>query len=459
MARTFHRFDIIIIGGGTAGLSAMQEARKHTDNIVLIDSSPGGTTCARLGCMPAQSLVHAANLYHSRLKMADTGIRGTENLKPDIAAILRQVRDKRDYFVASVQEGLEKLKTQIIDGVAQLEKPSTVRLEGQLLHGKAVIIATGSTPNIPAFLKGFEDRIITTDTLFEQKNLPKRMGVLGLGPVGLELAQALARLGISVTAINNDAMIGGISDTDIAAEAMALMEKEMRIWIDPNVKISKTDDGILLKNSDGQVREVDKLLVCTGRVPQLGSLNLKKAGVPVDNEGNPHYNRFTMQIGDLPLYIAGDATDEMAILHEASDEGKRAGYHAATGNTKPGGRKVPLKIVFTDPNIALVGDSLHSMRHGNTIIGEISFADLGRATIEDERKGKIRIYADADGTLLSCELLAPQGEHLAHLIASAIEHGFTAKQMLRMPFYHPTMEEGVKKALASIVKQIKKKAT
>lgn len=456
MVRTYHTFDVIVIGGGTAGLSAFEEASEHTDNILLIHDGPLGTTCARTGCMPSKSFVHAAKLYHDRLRMKDAGIKGTEHLEPDIPSILNIVRQKRHHFVSGVRDWVKKYEPHILHGKARLESTTKIRVSGRLLHAKSIIIATGSSPHIPDVYKEFSDKIVTTDSLFELKDLPARMAVIGLGPVGLELAQALARLGIDVTAITKDQDIGSIADNDIANKVLSVLKEDMNVWMGAKPGISRTGEALQIEVGK-KTAEVDLILMATGRKPNLASLGLKRLGVPMDGEGVPHFNRHTMQVPGFPLYLAGDATDERAILHEAADEGKRAAYHAIMGEKQYNKRKVPLSIIFTHPNIAVIGDSGYAMRRNGVLIGEASFEDQGRAKLENQNKGKIRIAADEqDGTLRSCELMAPEGEHLAHLMAMAMEQRLTAAEMLEMPFYHPTLEEALRTALNQIEQQRKK---
>lgn len=457
MGRTIHVFDLIIIGGGTAGLSALHEGMSHTDNILLIHDGPTGTTCARTGCMPSKALIHAAHLYHDRGKMSDAGIKGTEGLSPDIPAILKQVQNKRNYFVDNMREKMSRYQAHILNGRARLESPTKVRACGRLLHAKNIIIATGSSPYVPDEFLELGDKVITTDNLFEQKDLPSRMGVIGLGPVGLEMAQALARLGIEVTAVSDNQHIGGIADKDISNKIVSLLKQDMAVWMGVKPDIALAGDSLLLRGKDQNMVEVDKILVAAGRRPNLDSLGLKRIGVPMDSEGVPHFNRNTMQINGFPIFLAGDATDERAVLHEAIDEGTRAAQYALGDKNTYMQRRVPLSIIFTHPNIAVVGDSSYALRRNGVLVGEASFTDQGRATIENDNEGKIRISAnEEDGMLRSCEMMAPDGEHLAHLMAFAIERRLTAAEMLEMPYYHPTIEEALKSAVQSIEQQREK---
>lgn len=456
MARTYHTFDLIIIGDGSAGISALREARKHTDNVIMISGGPSGTTCARTGCMPSKALIHAAKLYDSHKKMPQAGIMGAEQLTPDIPSILENVRQKRDKFVRYVSDEIEEFNEHIVKGFARFESPTTLRVGDRLYHTKATVIATGSDPFIPEKYSKFRPHLITTDTLFERKDLPARMAVIGLGAVGLEMSQAFAKLNIDITAISLDERIGVVSDPKINEIIKKALAEDMRLWLDTDPNIKKTADGLLLHTPTKETL-VDAIFIATGRTPNLSRLGLNKIGVDTNGSGVPRFNRYTMKIPGYPIYMAGDVTDEHALLHEAVDEGRRAAFHALKDQVKDSPRYAQVEIIFTKPVIAIVGDTDYAMRHDTTITGEVDFKDQGRAKIEDENFGKIRLFADEnEGYFRGAEIMAPAAEHLAHFLAMALTQRMTIKEILKTPFYHPSLEEGLKSALDDAAAKTKK---
>lgn len=447
MARTFHTFDLIIIGDGSAGLSALKEARKYTDNVILIAGGPSGTTCARVGCMPSKALIHSAKLYNSHKKMHEAGILGAEQLSPDIPLVLENVRNQRDSFVKHVKGETEDYREHIVKGFARFESPTAIRVGDRLYHTKATVIATGSQPDIPEKYARFRQYVITTDTLFERKDLPKRLAVIGLGAVGLEMSQAFAELNIDVTAISLEDKIGVVSDPKINDTIKKALAEDMRVWLDTDPELKKTADGLLLHTPTKETL-VDGLFIATGRTPKLNRMGLSKIGVDTNGSGVPRFNRYTMQIPGYPIYMAGDATDERAILHEAVDEGRRAAYHAIHDEVKDSPRYPQMQIIFTKPVIAVVGDTEYAMRHDSTIVGEVDFKDQGCAKIENENFGKIRLFAEKSGGYFrGAEIMAPAAEHLAHFLSLALSQRLSVEEMLETPFYHPTLEEGLKTAL------------
>ncbi len=156
-----------------------------------------------------------------------------------------------------------------------------------------------------------------------------------------------------------------------------------------------------------------------------------------------------------PIFIAGDASDFIPLLHEAADEGRIAGKNAARvalgKPVKAGLRRAPISVMFTDPQIGIVGGGFGSLQPGSFAIGRVNFEDQGRARILGRNKGLINVYAEtATGRFLGAEMLAPGGEHLAHLLAWALQNRMTVEQMLEMPYYHPVLEEGVRTALHDV---------
>jgi dihydrolipoamide dehydrogenase len=162
-----------------------------------------------------------------------------------------------------------------------------------------------------------------------------------------------------------------------------------------------------------------------------------------------------MQIADLPIFIAGDANGEAAILHEAVDEGHIAGFNAARDKAHCFRRRVPMAITFTDPNIAAVGRTYRKLEGEDFVIGRYDFSTQSRARMSGANKGLLQIYVGKkEGAVLGAEMAAPAGEHLAHLLAMAIDRKMTVFDLLTLPFYHPTIEEGLRTATREASKKL-----
>ncbi len=448
--------DVAILGSGTAGLNAMGQVRRAGKSFILINGGEPGTTCARVGCMPSKALIQVAEDYHKRTHLGRYGVDGHQDLTLDAHQALEHVRHIRDILV-------DRVLTNSTDGMApalfiqdyaRLLEPTLIDVGGQRIRAGAVVIATGSRPLVPAAWQGFGDRLITSDDIFELETLPASLAVIGLGTIGLELGQSLRRLGVEVTGFDQLETLGGITDPEVLAQAMDIIGKEFPLHLGQPARI-EAEGGMLRVSAGDQSVLVDKVLCCIGRVPNVEGLGLENLGVPLDRRGLPAFDNRTMRVGDLPVYLAGDVDGERPILHEAGDEGKIAGFNAAQGGNAAFRRKTPLAINFCDPNICAVGARFSELDPATTAIGQIRFAPVGRALVMGQTKGLLRIYADkASGRLLGSEMIGPKGENLSHLICWSIELGLTAGQMLRLPFYHPVIEEALQAALYDLYRQV-----
>lgn len=443
-------YDVIIIGAGTAGLSAVRVVRKHTDNFLLVDTGPYGTTCARVGCMPSKALIETANAWAVARSLAASGAGAGAGMVPDVAAVLQDVRDQRDHYVGGVLGQLKALRDRSITGPARFLGPDLIGIDGSRYSARSIIVATGSRPVLPAKWKQLGERVMTSDELFEQQRLPARLAVVGLGPNGLEMAQAAARLGLEVYGFGASEFVGGLTDPVVNQHAVELLGKEFRIHAGTPARLTASPDGAVVETADAQVA-VDRVLVAAGREPNLDGLNLEALGLELDANGLPPFDPYTTQVGDLRVFIAGDVDRYAPVLHEAADEGYIAGYNAVRERVTAFRRRTPLRVCFSSPNIARAGMSFERSGEFGPVIGEVDFAGQGRARMTGHDGGYLRVYGQpSTGRVLGAELCAPQGEHLAHLLAWTIQCELTVFDVLELPFYHPTVEEALRTALRAV---------
>jgi dihydrolipoamide dehydrogenase len=446
--------DVIIIGAGTAGLSALHQVRKRTSRFVIINDEPWGTVCARVGCMPSKVLIEAANAFHRRTSFAEFGITGDEHLAVNLPAVLRRVRRLRDEFVRGVIKLTADLGDNAISGRARLLGPDRVEVNGRELRTRRIILATGSSPVVPAAWRALGGRLLTSDTLFEQDDLPARIAVVGLGAIGVEIAQALSRLGIDVIGFDGVRSIAGLTDPAVNGVATDLLAREFPMHLGTNVELAEVGGDVRVRAGEVEAT-VDRVIAAIGRRPNIDDIGLQLLGVELDERGLPPFNPVTQQIGELPVYLAGDVNGHAPLQHEASDEGYIAGLNATRPDVACIARRTPLSIVFADPNMAAVGKRFEELKGTGFIAGEVDFGDQGRARAAQQNRGLLRIYAQRDdGRLLGAEMCAPGGEHLAHLLAFAVQLNLTVHELLRLPFYHPVLEEGLRTALRDLAKQL-----
>ena len=453
------KVDVAIIGSGSAGLYALSKVRPSGKSFVLINGGATGTTCARVGCMPSKAFIQVAEDFHRRGVFNRYGVEGHEDMGLDLATAMEYVQDLRDTFVDRVlSNSTDNMGDEFVEGYARFVEPDLLDVEGQMIRAGRVIIATGSRPLVPEAYAAFGDRVLTTDDFFEQESLPGSVAVIGMGVIGLELGQALARMGVEVTGIDMAEGIGGITDPEVGRVAIDVIGKEFPLWLGAAAQVAEEPDGRLRVSAGKNTVVVEKILMAIGRVPNTDRLGLESLGVETDARGVPLHDRHTMQIGDLPIFIAGDVTGERPLLHEAGDEGRIAGLNAVSDSVTRFRRKVPLSITFCDPNICAVGQRYEELDPDATAIGQIQFGPVGRALIMARNKGLLRVYADKhSGTLLGAEMIAPKGENLAHLLAWCIEQELTVGRLLQMPFYHPVIEEALQAALYDLYKDVEVK--
>jgi dihydrolipoamide dehydrogenase len=306
------------------------------------------------------------------------------------------------------------------------------------------------------------DRVVINDDVFGWDTLPESVAVFGTGVIGLELGQALHRLGVRVRIFGRSGTVGPLTDPAVKAAALAVFRAELAIDVHDQLReVTRTDDGIEVRFVDDQgisrVEHFRCALIAAGRRPNLRGLNLEAAGVSLDERGIPRYDRATLLAQGSAVFVAGDANHELPLLHVAADEGKVAGDNAARyPHVRDGLRRSLLAITFSDPQIAIVGSS-HAklLGHSDFVTGAVDFSDQGRSRVMLQNRGLGHVYADrASGRFLGAELLGPRVEHLGHLLAWAHQMGMTIDQMLEMPFYHPVIEEGLRTALRDASAQL-----
>ncbi len=448
------RHDIVIIGAGSAGIAAHATAKRLTDSLLIIEGGVGGTICARVGCMPSKLLIAAADARHAIDAAPVFGITAGP-VAVDGAAVMQRVRALRDDFVGSVLAGMAKVPSaHKRAGMARFVDPHTLQVGDETITADRIIIATGSTPIVPKAFHGLGDRVLTTDEVFELPALPSSLAIVGGGAIGLELGQAFHRLGVRVRLFHNGKTLGPSGDSKVTAAATKLLSAALPCELGVNVTpVARTANHVELAWTDAAgtaKHEVfDYVLVAAGRRPNLAGLDLAASGLALDEHGIPLFDRTTMRCGDSHVFIAGDVDADMPLLHVAAEEGRIAAENAAAyPNVNPVTRLVPLAIAFTAPAFVSIGEALDTRDPKTTVVGEVSFENQGRSRVMAENAGLLRVYADwASGRIVGAQMIGPEAEHLAHLLAWAVQLGLTVDQAVELPYYHPVVEEGLRTAL------------
>lgn len=453
--------DVAIIGAGTSGMGAYRAAKEKTNSVLLIEAGAYGTTCARVGCMPSKLLIAAANAAHHGRHTKGFGV-SVDNVKVDGKAVLQRVQKERNRFVGFVLESVEGFHcADKIKGYARFQDNHTLLIDDHTkVIAKRIVIATGSRPYYPEALVVAGNLLLTNDTVFELEDLPESIAVFGPGVIGLELGQALSRLGVKVKVFGRSGSIATLQEPDVLAYAEKTFNDEF--YFDAKARII----NVLKKGNKVEVEYVNKtggnvkemfshILAATGRRANTDKLGLEHTSIALNNKGIPIFNRYTLQTNLGHVFIAGDVNNELTLLHEAADEGRIAGSNAGSyPEIRAGVRRAPLSIAFTEPQIAAIGMGLQELEaqcKNCYAVGEVNFEGQGRSRVMLKNKGILKVYAaQGSGLFLGAEMFGPSAEHIAHLLSWAVQQRLTVSQMLDMPFYHPVIEEGVRTALRDV---------
>lgn len=449
--------DVAIIGAGTAGMSAYRAALEHTSRVLVIESGVYGTTCARVGCMPSKLLIAAADAAHAVSDASRFGV-SAGPAKIDGRAVMARVRSERDRFVGFVVDAVEHWPAEHrLVGQARFVNDHTLQVGATQVRAKRIVIATGSRPAVPeAWRLALGDRLIVNDDVFDWTDLPRSVAVVGAGVIGLELAQALHRLGVRVRLYGRSERVGPLTDPQLQALAGQVFGADLPLRVGlAHIEPRREGDNVIVRatDRDGYVHEehFDWLLATTGRRPNVDQLGLENTSLPLDARGIPVHDRRTAQVATFPVFMAGDVSEDRPLLHEAADEGRIAGGNAGRfPDVRVRPRRTPLAVVFSEPQIALAGASYAELIASGIDFetGRVSFDDQGRSRVMGRNRGALHVYGEVGtGRFLGAEMLGPAAEHIGHLLAWSVQRGDTVQQMLDSPFYHPVIEEGLRTAL------------
>ncbi|MBF8177916.1 dihydrolipoyl dehydrogenase [Herminiimonas contaminans] len=457
-------FDVAIIGAGSAGMSAYRAVKAHGKTAVLIEGGPYGTTCARVGCMPSKLLIAAAEAAHAAEEAPGFGVHPGP-VRIDGKQVMQRVRSERDRFVGFVVESVESIDpAERLHGYARFVSPGCLQVGDDIqVMAERVVIATGSTPQIPPELRVLGSRVITSDDIFERDDLPESVAVVGAGVIGLELGQALQRLGVRVALFGRSGRVAQLDDAAINQSAIDGIGADLDLRLNTSVvsaRLVGEQVEFVSRDKDGHERteHFQYVLAAAGRTPNVQNLGLENTGLQLNPQGIPLFDSLTMQCGNSAIFIAGDADNDRPLLHEAADEGRIAGDNAVRfPEVVAGLRRTRLMIAFTDPQIAVIGQTMSDLRPRQFEVGQVSFANQGRSRVMRQNRGLLKVYGER-GThrFLGAEMVGPRAEHIGHLLAWACQSGMTVGQMLDMPFYHPVVEEGLRTALRELKENLLK---
>jgi pyruvate/2-oxoglutarate dehydrogenase complex dihydrolipoamide dehydrogenase (E3) component len=453
-------YDLGIIGGGAAGLTAAAGGAQFGAKTILIEkSSRLGGDCLHYGCVPSKTLIRTAAVWKLAGRSNAFGLPALTLPPVDLGAVMDRVRE----VIEKIQhhdspERFCGLGAEVRFGSPAFADDHVVELDGKRIAAKNWIIATGSSPVVPPIEGLASVPYWTNETVFSQRTLPGRLIVLGGGPIGLEIAQAFARLGSKVTIIEFMDQILGPEDADMAellkdrfeAEGVTILTGTKAIKVESKGPAILLTVGPAAKEGQPTIIEGDALFLSTGRKPNIGDLALDKAGVAFTPRGIPANNRLKTNISHI--YACGDVNGQFPFTHVA---GYEAGI-ALTNAILHLPRKVDYGKIgwctYTDPEVASIGfNEKRAHKEGLEYrIIEEPFKDNDRAQAEGEPLGKIKILLDKNDKLLGCQMMGAHAGELIHEWIIALSSGVKLSAMAGAVHVYPTLSEISKRAAGRV---------
>jgi dihydrolipoamide dehydrogenase len=445
-------FDLVIIGSGPGGYVAAIRAAQLGLKTAIVEKGPKaewGGTCLHWGCIPTKALLHDAYLYEL--------IQHSEKFGIDVKEIklnLENVMKHKDLVVKrgfmGVDALLTKNKVTKIVGFGRVKGPGQVEVEGRTLSTRTIVLATGSTPKWFPGMEPDGKGIITSNEALTLKEVPKAMVVIGAGAVGLEFASVYMRFGAKVTVIEMMPQILPLEDEEVARELQAILQKRgMKFFVGAKVEAIKPGHEVVVaKDGKSEIIPCDKVLVAVGRKPATEKIGLENTKVKLDR-GYVKVNLATMQTDEPSIYAIGDIVPTPQLAHVASAEGILAVEHIAGKPVKPINYDRVPGVTYCDPQVASVGLTEKKARErGYKVkIGKFPFVGIGKASIEDEREGFVKIVGESQfDEILGVHILHAQAGEMISEGVAILNGEMTAEELVHSIHPHPTLSEGIAEA-------------
>jgi len=447
-------YDLVIIGGGSAGLVAASAGAQINAKVALVEKGKLGGDCLHYGCVPSKSLIHAAQIAYNVKTASRFGIyTNAPTIKLDEA--LGHVHEVIDTIQEhDSTERFEKLGVDVIYGAGQFVDEKTFEVNGRRLQARAFLIATGSSPAVPPVEGLKEAGFLTNEAVFSIKDRPDAIAVIGAGPIGCELGQSFSRLGSQVTLISSREVIMPKEDPEAAMVVQKQLAQEgIRILINSRAEKVEMVDGRKRITAGDEIITVDEILIATGRSPNVKSLNLEAAGVNFDKKGIQVDAK--LRTSNKRIYAAGDVIGGYQFTHVAGYEAGVAMQNALVFPTKKVDYRVIPWATFTDPELARVGLSENQARdrYGDDIfVLKQEFDGVDRALAEAAGYGFAKFITKKDGEILGAHIVGPHAGELIHEAVLAMSQNLKVSALQCIHIY-PTLSEISSKTALQLTKQ------
>ena len=453
-------YDLLVIGGGASGSSALTNLQDRGYKLALVERDKLGGTCLNYGCDPTKALLYIASQLHKAQHAERYGLQ-IPHAGFDWSAVQKYVQKVINQIRGGTPEEADKnfKDADLFKGQARFISSHEVEVNGQRLRAERIIIASGTIATVPP-IKGLKDAgFITNVEAVSLAALPKRLAILGGGPIGIEFSQMFRRFGVEVTVLEKAPHVLATEDRDMAEALVSLLSKE-GINFKTSVEItqvSRTDSGkrLSLQRENGSQSElvVDEILVAIGRTPALKEMDLEAAGVETTEKGIKVDKNLRTNVPHI--WAAGDIASKYQFTHVASEQGKLAGLNAfATSPQAFDDSAIPWGT-YTYPNLAHVGRTEEELREAGQEYRVVlhSFKELVRAITDDQTEGMVKLLADPSGKILGGHVLAEQAGELLSPVVVAMKAGLPVSALAHTIQPYPTVAEAVMQAAKQLLKK------
>lgn len=451
---TKYDYDLIVLGGGSAGLSLASVSARLGVKVALIDKGTLGGDCLHYGCVPSKTLIHAAKVAHLAQTSKDVGIRA-DSVSVDFPRVMERVRE----VIAVIQEHADnpdrfrKMGCDVwTEAEASFVDSHTVSIGEKKISGKKIAICVGSRPRtLP--LSGLEGvGYLTNETIFSLSEQPKRLMIIGSGPIGCELAQAFQRLGTQVILLNRSERILGKEDSDVQELMKDIFEQEgieMHLGIEMKQVRQENYQKILTLSANGNEEDIaaDEILVAVGRQSNADTLQVENAGIELNDKGYIVTDA-KLRTNVKHIYAAGDVTGHLQFTHSAGYEAGVILSNAILHLPK----KVDLDSIpwttFTDPEVASTGINETEAKKRNIphTVSVFPFTHQDRALAEGTNKGFIKLVLGKKDKILGCQIVGPHAGELIHEWIVARAAKLSLSSIARLVHVYPTLAGGSQQA-------------